>query len=247
MAQATSPALGAPEDIEPPDEAVIEGQTSMMNDPDEGQYGDTPGWLTLLQSDTPDEEVHKRPLMRKGGQVMREGQPVFLDYVTARFVMDRLDAAVGPINWSTVYESLQSGAVRCHLSIRPPGSDEWITKSDVGIPSSIEPDKGAHSDSLKRAAVQWGIARDLYDERDEDRPVEQQVEQAQQVSPIKQQVQGNGAQVQDVGQQPQWACPIHDDMKIVPAGISKRTGKAYSAFYACPVGGCDEKGPSLKG
>lgn len=249
MASATSPALGAPaeDEVEPPDEA--------FNDPDEGQAGDVPGWLALLQADTPESEIHQRAMLRKGGQpVMRNGEPVTLDYVTARFVMDRLDAAVGPPNWADMYESLSNGAVRCGLSIRIPGEDGlWVTKWDVGVPSSIEPDKGAHSDALKRAAVKWGIARDLYDDRDADPvpEVDAQLGQQQQaqVSPIKQQVQGNGAQQ---GQQmsmdgaPEWVCPIHDDMKIVPAGISKRTGKAYTAFYACPVGGCDEKGPSIK-
>ena len=46
---------------------------------------------------------------------------------------------------------------------------------------------------------------------------------------------------------PEWVCPLHDDVKIVPAGISKRTGKAYTAFYACPVGGCDENGTLHQG
>ena len=96
-------------------------------------------------------------MLRKGGQpVMRNGEPVTLDYVTARFVMDRLDAAVGPANWTDQYECLPNGAVRVASASARPASDEWVTKWDVGVPSSIEPDKGAHSDAFKRAAVQVG-------------------------------------------------------------------------------------------
>lgn len=39
-------------------------------------------------------------------------------------------------------------------------------------------------------------------------------------------------------------CPIHNQSwKIVPAGISKKTGNAYDAFQACPVKGCDQRPP----
>ena len=37
-------------------------------------------------------------------------------------------------------------------------------------------------------------------------------------------------------------CPVHRvPWKTVPAGTSKRTGAAYSAFLACPERGCNEK------
>lgn len=245
------------DDIEPPEEAMADST-------------EQPAWVDLLQADTPKEEVHQRAALGKGGTpVMRDGQPLMLDYVTARFVMDRLDAAVGPTNWQTMFETLQGGmtqAVRCGISIRPPGTDEWITKWDVGTPSSIEPEKGAHSDAFKRAGVHWGIARDLYDTRDEDRlaptvvpgagnvaaqggmraqvmaGAEQQAQPQQQAMPQIQQYDEEG----NATGRPAWVCPMHDDAKIVPAGISKRTGRQYNAFYACPVAGCDQKGPSLK-
>ena len=38
----------------------------------------------------------------------------------------------------------------------------WVTKSDGAEDSTIEAVKGAYSDSFKRAAVKWGIARYLY-------------------------------------------------------------------------------------
>lgn len=37
-------------------------------------------------------------------------------------------------------------------------------------------------------------------------------------------------------------CPVHRvPWKVVPAGISKKTGKEYSAFKACPERGCDQR------
>lgn len=35
-------------------------------------------------------------------------------------------------------------------------------------------------------------------------------------------------------------CPVHHKTwKTVPAGVSKKTGKPYSSFLACPEQGCD--------
>lgn len=37
-------------------------------------------------------------------------------------------------------------------------------------------------------------------------------------------------------------CPTHHQTwKLVPEGVSKKTGRPYSAFYACPVRGCDQR------
>lgn len=85
-----------------------------------------------------------------------------LCYLTARAVMDRLDAVVGPQNWSTSYVTILDAArapmgIECRLSLF------GVVKADVGTVSDIEPLKGAYSDALKRAAVQWGIGRYLYD------------------------------------------------------------------------------------
>lgn len=39
-------------------------------------------------------------------------------------------------------------------------------------------------------------------------------------------------------------CPIHHTpWKVVPAGISKKTGKPYEAFRACSTAGCDQRPP----
>ena len=38
-----------------------------------------------------------------------------------------------------------------------------------------------------------------------------------------------------------WLCPAHGGVKFVPAGVSKKSGKPYQGFWACPERGCDEK------
>lgn len=105
--------------------------------------------VKALSAGTPPDEIKQR--QGPGGKR--------LDYVDARFVMDRLDSAVGPENWQDRYEDAGT-SVRCGIGIRL--GDEWVWKWDVGDPSDIEPTKGAHSDAFKRAGVKWGIARDLY-------------------------------------------------------------------------------------
>lgn len=37
-------------------------------------------------------------------------------------------------------------------------------------------------------------------------------------------------------------CPVHRvPWKVVPAGVSKKTGRPYDAFKACPEKGCDQR------
>jgi len=83
-----------------------------------------------------------------------------LAYLTARHVMERLDAVCGPENWQDRYEFHGARTV-CYLSLRI--GDEWVTKADGAGDSDVEAEKGAISDALKRAAVKWGIGRYLYD------------------------------------------------------------------------------------
>ena len=42
---------------------------------------------------------------------------------------------------------------------------------------------------------------------------------------------------------PRWQCPVHHGSKVVPAGVSRKTGKPYSEFVACSEPGCNEKPP----
>lgn len=84
-----------------------------------------------------------------------------LAYVTNRAIMERLDEVVGPERWTNEYREAPAGGVLCGLSIRV--GDEWITKWDGADNTDMEPVKGGLSGAMKRAGVQWGIGRYLYD------------------------------------------------------------------------------------
>lgn len=86
-------------------------------------------------------------------------------YIDARDVMDRLDEVVGPTGWTTDYANQEEKSCQCTLGVRYLDRDsDWTYKADVGTPSTFEGVKGMYSDALKRAAVQHGIARYLYDD-----------------------------------------------------------------------------------
>lgn len=80
-------------------------------------------------------------------------------YIQARAVQNRLDEVIGFTNWKNEIIETANGKI-CGLSLRI--NDEWITKYDGANDTKIEATKGGISDSLKRAAVQWGIGRYLY-------------------------------------------------------------------------------------
>ncbi len=89
---------------------------------------------------------------------------IAVPYVTNRAIMGRLDDVVGPENWYNEFKPWHGAggkeAQLCGLSIRY--GDGFITKWDGAENSDIEPVKGGLSDSMKRAAVQWGVGRVLY-------------------------------------------------------------------------------------
>ncbi|HYE59048.1 MAG TPA: Rad52/Rad22 family DNA repair protein [Rhodothermales bacterium] len=87
-------------------------------------------------------------------------------YITNRAIMERLDEVVGPENWRNDFRPGPNGGVVCGLSIRvvrEDGTSEWITKWDGADNTDIEAVKGGLSNAMRRAAVQWGIGRYLYD------------------------------------------------------------------------------------
>ena len=96
----------------------------------------------------------------------KDGKPwaMVLAYVTNRAIMNRLDEVVGIGGWRNEYGSLPNsvgeGAL-CGISIKIDG--EWITKYDGADNTAVEATKGGLSGAMKRAAVQWGVGRYLYD------------------------------------------------------------------------------------
>ncbi len=89
-----------------------------------------------------------------------------LAYVTNRAIQERLDEVVGPENWQNAFREGPAGGVVCGITVRvarADGTSEWITKWDGAENTDVEPVKGGLSNAMKRAAVQWGIGRYLYD------------------------------------------------------------------------------------
>lgn len=84
-----------------------------------------------------------------------------LAYKDARVDMNRLDAAVGIMNWQKKYD-IVNGNLFCSVGIYDDSKKEWIWKQDVGTESQTEKEKGEASDSFKRACFNWGIGRELY-------------------------------------------------------------------------------------
>lgn len=76
--------------------------------------------------------------------------------------MKRLDEVCGKAGWRNEYRDIpDGGGVECGISIKVDG--EWITKWDAAENTQVEAVKGGRSGAMKRAAVQWGIGRYLYD------------------------------------------------------------------------------------
>jgi hypothetical protein len=123
--------------------------------------------LKALLAPFPSKFISWRPGRLDEAQGMAEALP----YIDARAVQVRLDEVMGAANWSVRFHEVVAGsrlvAVRCTLALRIDG--HWVEKEDAA-PVSLRDDssaefavKGAYSDALKRAAVQWGVGRYLYD------------------------------------------------------------------------------------
>ena len=88
-----------------------------------------------------------------------------LAYITSRAVQERLDEVCGTDGWRSEVRK-DGNAYLCTLSIRikhEDGSTEWISRTDGADATDIESVKGGISSALKRAAVQFGVGRYLYD------------------------------------------------------------------------------------
>lgn len=123
-------------------------------------------WAALA-APIPENEIKWFPSITKskGQDIVRNGKRVAgcLAHIDARMVMDRLDSVVGPDNWSDQIEIIAVGnsiTATCHLTV-------WgITRGDTGPTMQANNEnaaKEAVSGALKRAAVKFGIGRELYD------------------------------------------------------------------------------------
>lgn len=90
---------------------------------------------------------------------------IIAPYITARAAMARLDEAFGPLGWQVRYTPVKLGEFEGFIAsilVKDPETGEWIEKQDGAGTSDLEPLKGGISGALKRAAVAWGIGRELY-------------------------------------------------------------------------------------
>lgn len=94
--------------------------------------------------------------------VTDKGKPwaVVLAYVTNRAIQNRLDEVFGIEGWQNAFRDHEK-AVECGIGAK--FGDEWIWKWDAAEETQVEAVKGGRSAAMKRAGVQWGIGRYLYD------------------------------------------------------------------------------------
>ena len=102
------------------------------------------------------DEVDVRIAEAKDGR-----KATLLLYQDARCAMNILDSTLGPTAWQREYYEA-AGLLFCKIGIYDSESHQWLWKSDTGSKSNIEEEKGLASDAFKRAAVAWGIGRELY-------------------------------------------------------------------------------------
>ena len=95
-------------------------------------------------------------------QSVKQNGLVLLLYKNARCDMNILDETVGAENWQRDHYECK-GNLFCRVGIlTSPGDERWVFKSDCGVESNTEAQKGEASDSFKRACFNWGIGRELY-------------------------------------------------------------------------------------
>ena len=86
--------------------------------------------------------------------------------VDPRIVMDKLDEEFGPLGWKkeTCLENIDGKPViKCTLSVKSDG--EWVSRDDHSGGAAWAESQEAkvmEADALRRAAVQFGVARELY-------------------------------------------------------------------------------------
>ena len=86
-------------------------------------------------------------------------------YIQNRAIQERLDMVCGPQNWKNQFIQWRDMSQLCGISIYDEQKNEWVTKWDGADNTQFQGTKGGLSASMKRAAVQWGIGRHLYEEK----------------------------------------------------------------------------------
>lgn len=107
-------------------------------------------------------------------QSVKQNGLILLLYKNARVDMSILDETVGTEYWQREHYECKGNlfcrvGIKCLLSRKNALDEnrvdyyqEWVWKSDCGVESNTEAQKGEASDSFKRACFNWGIGRELY-------------------------------------------------------------------------------------
>lgn len=129
--------------------------------------------INKLQAPTPTEHIKfvpKNVIKSQYGE--DEHVALATPHVDIAFVRQRLDDACGPFGWTLETKEV-NGLTFAGIGIKNPDTQEWVYKWDTGQdePYSTggedEGDKysmsarGIFSTCVKRAAYQWGVARDV--------------------------------------------------------------------------------------
>lgn len=72
-----------------------------------------------------------------------------------------LDETFGISGWRNFYQEIK-GNLFCTIEIWDKENKQWIAKTDCGVESFSEKEKGEASDAFKRAGFNVGIGRELY-------------------------------------------------------------------------------------
>lgn len=104
--------------------------------------------------------LHADEIELRVGTVSAKGATLLL-YQDSRCAMNILDETVGRSNWQRDHKEVK-GNMYCGIAIWDADKAQWVWKWDCGTESNTEKEKGEASDAMKRSAVNWGIARELY-------------------------------------------------------------------------------------
>ena len=99
---------------------------------------------------------------RVGSTTQDKSKGMALAYIDARDVMERFDDVCGPDGWERRHPHV-TGTTTCEIALWVPSKERWVVKADGAGDTAVEAEKGSLSDSFKRAAVNWGVGRYLYD------------------------------------------------------------------------------------
>lgn len=92
----------------------------------------------------------------------KDGKTYSCPFVTNRAIQRRLDDVCSVFGWKNEFVEWKNKSQLCGISILN-DDGEWVTKWDGAEDSYMESTKGGLSGAMKRAAVQWGIGRYLYE------------------------------------------------------------------------------------